>query len=205
MSAEWLTNIKRKANPGDTVTMTAGDNMKITKEGLNYTIETKKDVKFDSVTANSVNIGPVTLTGSTVTNPDGSATNELSVGTADAPTRITNVAPGVKDADAVNVSQLKGVQNNINQRFGDVYQKMDREHKNLRAGIAGAAALAGIPEVHVAGRSMIAAAASAYKSENAIAVGYSRLSDNSKIKLKLTGSANSRGDVMGTVGVGYMW
>ncbi|WP_273392163.1 YadA-like family protein, partial [Actinobacillus porcinus] len=192
-------------NPGDTVTMTAGDNMKITKEGLNYTIETKKDVTFDSVTANSVNIGPVTLTGSTVTNPDGSATNELSVGTADAPTRITNVAPGVKDTDAVNVSQLKGVQNNINQRFGDVYQKMDREHKNLRAGIAGAAALAGIPEVHVAGRSMIAASASAYKSENAIAVGYSRLSDNSKIKLKLTGSANTRGDVMGTVGVGYMW
>ena len=192
-------------NPGDTVTMTAGDNMKITKEGLNYTIETKKDVTFDSVTANSVNIGPVTLTGSTVTNPDGSATNELSVGTAEAPTRITNVAPGVKDADAVNVSQLKGVQNNINQRLGDVYQKMDREHKNLRAGIAGAAALAGIPEVHVAGRSMIAAAASAYKSENAIAVGYSRLSDNSKIKLKLTGSANTRGDVMGTVGVGYMW
>ena len=192
-------------NPGDTVTMTAGNNMQITKDGLNYTIETQKDVTFNSVTADTVNIGPVTLTGRVAHNPDGSTTNELSVGSPSSPTRITNVAPGVNDTDAVNVSQLKGVQNNINQRFGDVYQKMDREHKNLRAGIAGAAALAGIPEVHVAGRSMIAAAASAYKSENAIAVGYSRLSDNSKIKLKLTGSANSRGDVMGTVGVGYMW
>ncbi len=192
-------------NPGDTVTMTAGNNMQITKDGLNYTIETQKDVTFNSVTADTVNIGPVTLTGRVAHNPDGSTTNELSVGSPSSPTRITNVAPGVNDTDAVNVSQLKGVQNNINQRFGDVYQKMDREHKDLRAGIAGAAALAGIPEVHVAGRSMIAAAASAYKSENAVAVGYSRLSDNSKIKLKLTGSANSRGDVMGTVGVGYMW
>ena len=192
-------------NPGDTVTMTAGNNMQITKDGLNYTIETQKDVTFNSVTADAVNIGPVTLTGRVAHNPDGSTTNELSVGSPSSPTRITNVAPGVNDTDAVNVSQLKGVQNNINQRFGDVYQKMDREHKGLRAGIAGAAALAGIPEVHVAGRSMIAAAASAYKSENAVAVGYSRLSDNSKIKLKLTGSANSRGDVMGTVGVGYMW
>ena len=192
-------------NPGDTVTMTAGNNMQITKDGLNYTIETQKDVTFNSVTADTVNIGPVTLTGRVAHNPDGSTTNELSVGSPSSPTRITNVAPGVNDTDAVNVSQLKGVQNNINQRFGDVYQKMDREHKDLRAGIAGAAALAGIPEVHVAGRSMIAAAASAYKSENAVAVGYSRLSDNSKIKLKLTGSANTRGDVMGTVGVGYMW
>ncbi|MDY6216602.1 YadA-like family protein, partial [Actinobacillus porcinus] len=122
--------------------------------------------------------------------------------------RIQNVAPGLiseKSTDAINGSQLYSLVANQNAQIGDIYNKMDREHKGLRAGIAGAAALAGIPEVHVAGRSMIAAAASAYKSENAVAVGYSRLSDNSKIKLKLTGSANTRGDVMGTVGVGYMW
>ena len=122
--------------------------------------------------------------------------------------RIQNVAPGLiseKSTDAINGSQLYSLVANQNAQIGDIYNKMDREHKGLRAGIAGAAALAGIPEVHVAGRSMIAASASAYKSENAVAVGYSRLSDNSKIKLKLTGSANSRGDVMGTVGVGYMW
>ena len=122
--------------------------------------------------------------------------------------RIQNVAPGLiseKSTDAINGSQLYSLAASQNAQIGDIYNKMNREHKGLRAGIAGAAALAGIPEVHVAGRSMIAAAASAYKSENAIAVGYSRLSDNSKIKLKLTGSANTRGDVMGTVGVGYMW
>ena len=122
--------------------------------------------------------------------------------------RIQNVAPGLiseKSTDAINGSQLYSVVASQNAQIGDIYNKMDREHKGLRAGIASAAALAGIPEVHVAGRSMIAASASAYKSENAVAVGYSRLSDNSKIKLKLTGSANTRGDVMGTVGVGYMW
>ncbi|MDY4281590.1 MAG: ESPR-type extended signal peptide-containing protein, partial [[Pasteurella] mairii] len=59
-------------NPGDTVSMIAGDNMKITKDGLNYTVETKKEVTFDRVTANVVNVGPVSLSGSTATNPDGS-------------------------------------------------------------------------------------------------------------------------------------
>lgn len=34
--------------------------MKITKDGLNYTVETK-EVTFDRVTANVVNVGPVSL------------------------------------------------------------------------------------------------------------------------------------------------
>ena len=192
-------------NPGDTVTMTAGDNMKITKEGLNYTIETKKDVTFDSVTANSVNIGPITLTGSTVTNPDGSATNELSVGTAEAPTRITNVAPGVKDTDAVNVSQLKGVQNNINQRFGDVYNKMENNNKDLRAGIAGASAMAFLQRPNEAGKSIVSVGAAGYKGQHAVAVGYARNSDNNKVSIKLGVGVNTRNDLTYGGSVGYQW
>ncbi|MFY1028203.1 YadA-like family protein [Actinobacillus seminis] len=185
-------------NPGDTVSIIAGDNMKITKDGLNYTVETKKEVTFDRVTANVVNVGPVSLSGSTAANPDGSRTNELSVGKPGEETRITNVAKGVKPTDAVNVGQLKDEIGGINNRIN----KATKEH---RSGIAGAAAIAGLPEIHLSGKSMLAAAASTYKGENAIAIGYSRLSDNSKIKLKITGSATSQGDVIGTVGVGYAW
>ncbi|EXI61566.1 autotransporter adhesin [Mannheimia granulomatis] len=114
------------------------------------------------------------------------------------PQRITNVAAGRADNDAVNVGQLKGAVNNLN-------NKINRNQREARAGIAGAAAIAGLPEIHLAGKSMLATAASTYKGENAIAVGYSRLSDNSKIKLKLSGSADTRGDFIGTVGVGYAW
>lgn len=47
------------------------------------------------MTANVVNVGPVSLSGSTAANPDGSRTNELSVGKPGEETRITNVAKGL--------------------------------------------------------------------------------------------------------------
>ncbi|EXI61462.1 hypothetical protein AK33_10620 [Mannheimia granulomatis] len=52
---------------------------------------------------------------------------------------------------------------------------------------------------------MVAAAGGTFKGENALAVGYSRSSDNGKLILKLQGNANSRGDIGGGVGVGYQW
>lgn len=98
----------------------------------------------------------------------------------------------------MNVGQLKDEIGGINNRIN----KATKEH---RSGIAGAAAIARVTGNSLIGKSMLAAAASTYKGENAIAIGYSRLSDNSKIKLKITGSATSQGDVIGTVGVGYAW
>ena len=52
---------------------------------------------------------------------------------------------------------------------------------------------------------MVAAAAGTFKGQNALAVGYSRISDNGKIILKLQGNANTSGDVGAGVGVGYQW
>ncbi|POY45518.1 hypothetical protein C3007_00580 [Avibacterium gallinarum] len=111
--------------------------------------------------------------------------------------RITNVADGKDDTDAVNVRQLKGAVGNIN-------NNINKFNKDLRAGIAGATATAGLPQVYMPGKSMVAAAGT-YKGQGAIAVGYSRASDNGKVILKLTGNANTRGDFGGSVGVGYQW
>ncbi|MDY3330845.1 MAG: YadA-like family protein, partial [Pelistega sp.] len=80
-------------NPGDTVTFIAGNNMNITKEGLNYTIATNENVTFNNVNASNINVGPVTINNVTGINA-GNLT-------------ITNVAPGVNATDAVNVQQLK--------------------------------------------------------------------------------------------------
>ena len=52
---------------------------------------------------------------------------------------------------------------------------------------------------------MVAASAGTYKGQSALAVGYSRASDSGKLILKLQGNANTRGDVGGSVGVGYQW
>ncbi|WP_294088678.1 YadA-like family protein [uncultured Actinobacillus sp.] len=169
---------KELVKPGKTVTVDAGKNISVTQNAGTITVATKKDVEFDSVKA-----GPVTINSSGI-NAGG--------------TKITNVAAGTADTDAVNVGQLKQV-------AGDIHNKINRNNKDLRAGIAGANAAAGLPQVYIPGKSMVAASAGTFKGQSAVAVGYSRASDNGKLILKLQGNANTRGDIGGSVGVGYQW
>ena len=123
-------------------------------------------------------------------------TNSLS-GNAGKPITVRNVAPGKisKDStDAVNGSQLY-----------ELDRKVNKQGKEARAGIAGANAAAALPQVYNPGKSMVAASAGTFKGQNALAVGYSRASDNGKVILKLQGNANTSGDVGAGVGVGYQW
>lgn len=139
------------------------------------------------------------------------AVGVVSVGNATETRQIQGVAAGVvseTSTDAINGSQLYytnkaigDVKNDIN-KLGDVVNKNNRQ---LRAGIAGANAAAGLPQVYLPGKSMVAASAGTFKGEGALAVGYSRASDNGKVILKLQGNANTRGGVGGSVGVGYQW
>ncbi|OOF49540.1 hypothetical protein BKK52_03230 [Rodentibacter trehalosifermentans] len=168
-----------KVNPGKTVTIDAGKNIQITQNNGVISVATKNDVEF-----NSVKVGPVSINSNTGIDAGG--------------TKITNVAPGTAPTDAVNVSQLEKAK-------GDIYNKINRDNKDLRAGLAGARAAAGLPQVYLPGKSMVAVAAGAYQGESAVAVGYSRASDNGKLILKLQGDTNSRGKVGGSVGVGYQW
>ncbi|RRN01795.1 hypothetical protein EIM44_09785, partial [Bibersteinia trehalosi] len=178
-----------KVSAGNTVNINAGNNIEITRNGADIAIATSMTPTFNTVQVGG-STGPVL--GATedghvrVAKADGSAA------------RITNVAPGVDGTDAVNVDQLKAGLGNVHNHIG----KVDR---NLRAGIAGANAAAGLPQVYIPGKSMVAAAAGTFKGQSAVAVGYSRASDNGKVILKLQGNANTRGDFGGSVGVGYQW
>ncbi|QBQ63675.1 hypothetical protein EXH44_05230 [Actinobacillus indolicus] len=187
----------KSAKPAEkTVTISGGKNIKVKQEGNTVSVATSDTPTFESVTVGGDK--GVTVT-STTSKLDGK--KELSVGTADAPTRITNVAPGVKDTDAVNVSQLKQVQGNVNA----VNRKVDKLDKRVRGIGASSAAASSLPQVYIPGKSMVAAAAGGYDGASAVAVGYSRASDNGKLILKLQGTANSQGHVSGGVGVGYQW
>ncbi|OOF62449.1 YadA-like family protein [Rodentibacter pneumotropicus] len=112
--------------------------------------------------------------------------------------RITDVAPGVKGTDAVNVNQLKG-------ETVDIRNDMNRLDKNLRAGIAGAIATGGLYHATLPGKSMVSAGVGTYKGEGAISVGYSRLSDNGKVGIKFSVNTNSRGDAGAAASMGYQW
>ncbi|AIK90547.1 YadA-like family protein [Glaesserella parasuis] len=122
--------------------------------------------------------------------------------------RIQNVAPGLiseQSTDAINGSQLYSLISQHKVQMGDIHNKINRNNKALRAGIAGSNAAAGLPQVYIPGKSMIAASAGTFKGQSALAVGYSRASDNGKLILKLQGNANTSGEMGGSVGVGYQW
>ena len=168
-----------KITAGKTITYTAGKNIAIEQNGGEILVSTTNDVDHNSVTTNDLTVnkgGNIDMGGN----------------------QIHNVKAGTKDTDAVNVSQLK-------QSIGDVHKRINKVGKEARGGIAGANAAAGLPQVYIPGKSMVAASAGTFKGESAVAVGYSRSSDNGKVIFKLQGNANTQGDVGGSVGVGYQW
>ena len=164
---------------GKTINYAAGKNIAIEQDNGNILISTTENVNHNSVTTNDLTVnkgGNVDMGGN----------------------QVHNVKAGTKDTDAVNVSQLRSNVTNLNNRINKV-------GKEARGGIAGANAAAGLPQVYIPGKSMVAASAGTFKGESAVAVGYSRSSDNGKVIFKLQGNANTQGDVGGSVGVGYQW
>ena len=146
------------------------------------------------------------------------ATRVVSVGSEGNEAQIQNVAAGVvseTSTDAVNGSQLHATNQSIN-RLGDTVNniggnvtrlsdKVDNMDRDYRAGIAGSNAAASLPQVYLPGKSMVAAAAGTFKGQNALAVGYSSISDNGKLIWKAQANLNSRADVGVGVGMGYLW
>ena len=154
----------------------------------------------------------------TVAGKPSDATRVVSVGSAGNEAQIQNVAAGVvseTSTDAVNGSQLHATNQSIN-RLGDTVNniggnvtrlsdKVDNMDRDYRAGIAGSNAAASLPQVYLPGKSMVAAAAGTFKGQNALAVGYSSISDNGKLIWKAQANLNSRADVGIGVGIGYLW
>ncbi|WP_025247369.1 YadA-like family protein [Mannheimia varigena] len=203
---------------GSTVTVKGGisdesaltdNNIGVVSDG-NGTLNVKlaKDVKVNSViattvAADTVKAGDTEITTNGLTINGGPSVTKSGINVANK--KITNVAKGTNDTDAVNVSQLKASEQNINNKINNIDSKVNKVDKRLRAGIAGATATAGLPQAYLPGKSMLAASGGTYRNEAAIAVGYSRISDNGKVIYKLTGNSNTRGDFGGSIGMGYQW
>ena len=160
-----------------------GKNITTTANENGVTVSMEDNIKVNSVTAKEVKVGDVNIN-----------ENGMNAGGR----RITNVAPGKDGTDAVNVNQLKYVAGNISNQINNV-------DKGLRAGIAGALASGGLYHVTTAGKSMVSVGAGTYRGQNALAVGYSRLSDNGKVGVKFTVNSNSQGHAGASASVGYQW
>ncbi|WP_386695653.1 YadA-like family protein [Lonepinella sp. MS14435] len=195
-------NTTTKVAMGDTVSVKAGNNIAITQDGKNISIATSLKPTFETVTTETVTVGKGSNTATIGTTEDsnGKAIN-IAGSDGSSPMRITNVAPGVGDTDAVNVGQLKNVTQNVTK----LDQRVSKLDKRVRGIGANAAAASSLPQVYIPGKSMVAAAGGVYSGASALAVGYSRASDNGKVIIKLNGTANSEGHYSGGVGVGYQW
>ena len=188
-------DIKGAATNTDWTKFDGGSNIMTKVEGNTVTVGLAKDVNVNSVTATEhVTVGGTTkITNDGVTIQDGPSMTK-SNGIDASNMTIKNVAPGVNNTDAANVGQLRILEGKVN-----------RVDRNLRAGVAGANAAASLPQAYLPGKNMVAVSAGTYRGEGAIALGVSRVSDNGKVVVKLTGNSDTRGNFGAGVGAGYQW
>ena len=188
---EKISGTPEVINPGKKVEMVAGKNMTVKQESNGkVTYATASNVTFDSVQFG--NNGPK------ITNNGGN----INVGTATgAPTKITGVAPGEISAtskDAVNGSQLHAMGNKLQGQINKLGNRMN-------AGMATSAAMANLLQPHKPGQSVATAGVGQHKNQSAVAVGYSRISDNGKYGVRFSMGANTQGEVTSGAAVGYFW
>lgn len=180
------------------------------------------------VGTDSATVNGITYSGFAGTSP----ASTVSVGRSGAERTVTNVAAGrvtADSTDAINGSQLYQVAdqvgtnttnianntnaiNNINTQinnYGDqitnINNRIDDVDKDLRAGIAGATAIAFLQRPNEAGKSMVSAAVGGYRGEQALAIGYARNSDNNKWSTKAGVGIDTQKHFNWGGSVGYQW
>ena len=110
---------KEAVKAGNTVTLKAGNNLKLKQVGKEFTYSLNPELK-DLTSASFINTAGDTTTvinaeGMTIT-PKAADKNPVSLTTTglnNGNNKITNVKAGEKDTDAANVSQLTGVKNDV--------------------------------------------------------------------------------------------
>ncbi|HEY0505763.1 MAG TPA: YadA-like family protein, partial [Lysobacter sp.] len=139
---------------------------------------------------------------------------------ASTPVAIHNVADGVADHDAVNISQLnQRLQSNntevlnqansyTDQRINDVWQDLGDEinqvNRQANRGIAAASALVNVTP-YLPGKTAVNAGVASYRGEAALGVGVSRWSDNGRVNFNAGVSAAKGDQPVFRVGVGYVF
>ncbi|BFU61648.1 hypothetical protein THUN1656_04100 [Rodentibacter abscessus] len=188
-STPTLTEVK----PSNTIVYAAGKNLEVNQNGHTITYGLSKDISVDSI---GFNKGGAKI--------EGTDSGDIKVSNSTGgPAKITNVAAGEAPTDAVNVSQLNKVAGKLENKIGRLDGKINKNKKQSNAGIASVAAMANIPQVFIPGKSGVGVGVGARDGQSAIAVGYSRASDNGKHIIKFSAGMDSQSK--STFGAGYMY
>ncbi|EMX4462487.1 YadA-like family protein [Escherichia coli] len=168
--------------------------------------------------AGRANTGTYALNGQAVAGRTGSDTAVVSFGQLGQERQLQSVAPGVLSAnstDAVNGSQLHATNrqvagntqaiNTLGNKFSQLSYRVEELNRDIRGVGASAAAMSGIPQAYLPGKSLMGLGVGGYGGESAIAIGVSRISDNGKVIMKLNAGQNTRGNFSVGAGVGWQW
>ena len=98
-----------KVSPGDTVTFSAGKNIVLDQAGKQFTYSLNKNV--DLTKDGSLTIGDTKVNNDGLTITGGPSVTKIGINAGNK--KITNVAPGTDDTDAVNVKQLKSAKTEV--------------------------------------------------------------------------------------------
>ena len=198
-----IANVATQATAAKTE-VTAGKNVVVNQTTGNsgqtvYNVATADKLDVTSVTAGGVTVNAqgVSIAAPTANNP--ANTVSLSpIGLNNGGQRITNVAPAKEGTDAVNLNQLAGVGNALQ-------NNIERVGKKAYAGVAGAIAQGSIPQVTRPGATGIGVGSGYYGGQSAMAIGVSAMSDGGNWVVKGNFSANTDGHVGVGAGALYQW
>lgn len=180
--------VKAKENGNITVEQSAQ-----TDNGTEYTVSLN-----DSVSVNEVHVAQNVHLSSEGVRIGNSGPIIAESGIDAANRTISNVAPGVRATDAVNVAQLNTAVNNV-------FRQVHSVEKDAQAGIAMAIATAGLPQAYLPGKSMMEISGGTYRGQSGYAFGFSHVTDNGRYVIKASGGGNSQGHYGASVGMGWQW
>ena len=173
-------------------TTAQGTRISITQNFLHLKSDslTSKITKADVIESSSAHIGRVEI------NQDGMDVNSGA---------ISNVADGSKLNDGSTVGQVTRLAHYNNQRIDNLDRIIGKDKKISNAGLASTAAMANIPQVMYAGKAGLGFGVGHRSGQNAIALGYSKASDNAKHVIKLSAGVNTQKDNSVSLGYMFMW
>ena len=197
-----VTNVEALAKKHTTVT--AGDNITVTEDtnkdgGKEYKVALSKDITVDSVKA-----GDTTITDKGLEIKDGPSVTKDGIYAGDK--KITGVAKGEADTDAVNYGQLKDTNNHIDRVENQVVNNTNRINKlgsRVNKVGAGAAALAALHPMDFDpdDKLTFSAGYGNYGGENAAAIGAYYRPDE-KVMFSVAGTVGN-GENMVNAGVSF--
>ena len=189
-------NINKPVGDGSVLKFTGGNNITTTAQG--------SAIKFDlnsNITVDSIKTGNTTVNNNGVTIANGPSMTASGIDAAS--NKITNVADGMAPRDAVNFGQLDAVSRQLGDNMNQLGYKINEVEDDANAGISAAMAMSALPQAYLPGKSMIGGGVGTYNGESAVAIGFSKLSNDGRWVMKINGTADTQGNAGASIGAGF--